>query len=134
MNGVRACLFAVTAVLISAIPSAGQDLTVNGYTYIAPSVYPTPPVVVYDPAFVVPTRTVIYAEPAFVTQTVMPYNPTWAYAPVTVGPTAVRERVRYSRNGLEYKYQAYVPGRAAPVYTYRIDSERRGVKIRERYR
>jgi hypothetical protein len=77
-----------------------QDLVVNGYTYFAPSVYPTPPIVVYDPAFVVPTRTVIlpratyvapdpvlYAEPAFVSHTVVPYNPVWNYGPV-VGPTA----------------------------------------------
>jgi hypothetical protein len=136
MNGVRACLFGLLAVLLSDVPATAQGLVVNGYTYIAPSVYPAPPVVVSDPALVVPTQTVIqplnyapvvYAPPVYA-------SPAWRPAPVVVAPTAVRERAWYSRNGLEYKYQAYVPGRAAPVYTYRVDPDRYRVKIRERFR
>lgn len=147
MQGLRTCL--ASAALIGALagdPLAGraEDLVVNGYTYIAPSVYLTPPIVYYDPAFVIPAPyvvrplnapgpmpPVVYGGPVYVAP-VATYNPAWqtGYA----GPSAIRERAYYSRNGLEYKYQEYVPGRAAPAYTYRIDSQRHGVRVRERYR
>ena len=58
MNGVQRSLtlcFAATAVLAGSLSQA-DDLAVNGYTYVAPSTYLTPPIVVYDPAFVVPCR------------------------------------------------------------------------------
>lgn len=141
----RGCVAAMM-MLAGSAASQAQELAVNGYTYFAPSYYPAPPVVVYDPAFIVPARTVIhprqvymapvpvvYAEPAFVSQTVVPYNPVWNYGPA-VAPMAYRERGHVNRHGLEYKYQAFVPGRHAPVYTYKVDAERHGVKIRERYR
>lgn len=145
MKGVRSYWWSL-AILIILGSSARAGDVVNGYTYIAPSIYPAPPVVLYDPAFNIPVPTVIqplsytvpapvvYAQPAFVSQTVMPYNPTWAYAPVMVGPTAVRARANYSRNGLEYRYREYAPGRLLPVYSYKVDSEPYGVKIRERVR
>jgi hypothetical protein len=140
MNGVRVCLLSLAAAAILASPCRAQDLVVNGYTYVAPSLYPAPPVVVYDPAFVVPTRTVIqpinYVSPARVvyTPTYVTSYPTGVYAPVMVGPTAVRQRAWYSRNGLKLTVKEYVPGRAAPVHTYRVDSERGGVRVRERFR
>jgi hypothetical protein len=137
----------VAALCVAAVEaSRADDLVVNGYTYVAPSVYLTPPVVVYDPAMLIPAPTlvlprttyvvpapVVYAEPAFVSQTVVPYDPIWNYGPV-VGPVAYRQRAWVGRHGLEYKYQAYAPGRLAPVYTLRVDSKPNGVRIRERIR
>lgn len=147
MKGLSIFLWIAAAVFVAWSSCSAQDGAVNGYTYIAPSYYPVPPIVVYDPAFVVPTRTVIgawqytppppvyYAEPPFVTQTTVPYNPTWNYPPVMApAPMTIRERARVNRNGLDYKYRAYVPGRSGPVYSYEVDSERHGVKVRERYR
>jgi hypothetical protein len=149
MNGLAIGSIALPLALLlvaGGLTARADDLVVNGYTYVAPSVYPAPPIMVYDPFFLVPTRTVIlpratyvapapvvYVEPAFVSQTVVPYNPVWNYGPVA-GPTAVRERARFDRHGLEYKYQAYAPGRAAPIYSYRAESTPRGVRVRERYR
>jgi|GEM_PF-3516332 len=146
MNGLCRKLLCLVITLIAILPCAAQDRPVNGYTYIAPSVYPAPPIVVYDPAFLVPSQTVIsplgygppasmiYAEPAFMHQTVMPSDPTWAYAPPLVGPSGYRERVRFGRQGVDYSYRAYAPGRSAPVYSYRVDPGRHGVRIRERVR
>jgi hypothetical protein len=136
MNGVRVCLLSLMAVALGAATSFGQGLVVNGYTYVAPSVYPAPPVVFYDPALVVPSSTVIqplnyvapapvvYARPAYVT-------PVYA-APVYAPTVTVQPRGWYGRNG--YKVREYVPGRAAPVHTYRVDPDRYGVKVRERFR
>ena len=148
MRGLQAglALLVVMGTLAGSV-SAGRaaEPFVNGYTYLAPSMYLTPPIVYYDPAMVIPAPyvvrpmnapapvpQVVYGGPAYV----VPAAP--VYAPPSPGgyavPSVVRERGRYSRNGLEYKYRQYVPGRAAPVYTYRIDSEPNGVRIRERYR
>ena len=125
--------------------SQADERVVNGYTYIAPSMYLTPPIVYYDPAFAVPAPyvvrpvnaplpapVVVSSGPAYVVPTTPVYTPT-ALGGYGV-PSTVLERGYYSRNGLEYRRKQYVPGRAAPVYTYRIDSKPNGVRIRERYR
>jgi hypothetical protein len=146
MNGVRVGLLSLLAVALSAAPSFGQGLVVNGYTYIAPSLYPAPPVVFYDPALVIPSSTVIqpmnYVAPAPLVYPRPVYGAAYYPAPVAVAPTAVRQRGWYGRNGLEYKVKEYVPGRAAPVHTYRVDPDRYNVvdpdrynvKVRERFR
>ena len=118
--------------LVSAVGQA-QDHPVNGYTYIAPSTYLTPPIMVYDPALVVPTQTVItpYAAPSIYAYPEPVYvAPVWNYGPAPY----VRERVRLDRNGVDYRYRVYAPGRAAPVYSYRVDPGPHGVRVRERLR
>ena len=41
-------------------------------------------------------------NPTAAYQTVVPYNPTWNYPPVVVGPSAYRERARFGRHGRVY--------------------------------
>lgn len=145
MNRMHPLSWTSIAVLLTASTAAAQDFGVNGYTYAVPSYYSALPVLAYDPALAVPAPLVIrpamapvpmfYAEPAFLTQTTVPYNPIWNYPPAMIpAPMAVREKVRFNRHGMDYKYQAYVPGVPGAIYSYEVDSERRGVKIRERYR
>lgn len=140
MNATCPWLRTALAVLLIASPVASQDFVASGDTAIAPL-----PVLAYDPALAIPAPIVIrpvpepfplfYAEPAFLTQTMVPYDPVWNYPPVMVAaPMAVREKVRFNRHGMDYRYQAYVPGVPGAVYSYEVDSHRRGVKIRERYR
>jgi hypothetical protein len=122
--------------VMPALALAQDDLVVNGYTYVAPSIYPVPPVVVYDPFFAAPTQTVIvpagyyshpvvYSQPAFVSQAVAPG---WNYVPA---PRAVRARARPGLHGMTYTYHEYAPGRAAPVYSYRVNPGRYGVRVRQ---
>lgn len=145
MNAIHPFLLSSLVALAAITPAVGDDgVFVNGYTYVAPSTYLTPPVVIYDPFFAVPAPTVIapvgyfppvvYAEPAFVSQTVVPLNPTWNYPPAVVGPSAYRARARFGRHGMDYTYHEYIPGRAAPVYTYRVNPGPHGVRVRERVR
>lgn len=141
MHGLR-CYGVILAVL-TGMASVGQahDLIVNGYTYAAPSVYLQPPVVVYQPVMMVPARPVVtipapvvYAEPAYVSHTLVPVAPSWNYAPTVVVPTRVRERTVVRPHSMDYRYREYVPGRGTPVYTYKVDANRAGVRVREYYR
>jgi len=129
MNGWRVGLLSIVGFCASTLPVFGQ-----GYTYIAPSLYPAPPVVVYDPALLVPAPDVIYPLPLTPAQPVVPYGPVWSYPAVVSAPVQYRERVRGTRFGPGYTYRAFVPGRAAPVYTFRSNSTPYGVRVRERYR
>lgn len=149
MNGMCIRWFGCVAVAMLCVGQSdceAQPIAVNGDSYAAPSVYLTPPVAVYDPAFLVPTQTVIlptatyvaparviYLTPTYISQPVVSYQPVGVFVPA-VAPVAYRERLRYKPREMKYQYREYVPGRAAPVYSYKIEAERNRVKIRERIR
>jgi hypothetical protein len=134
----------LTLVLLAGTaPLASAEGPVNGYTYVAPSYYLTPPVivapppVVYGPAPVMLARPVyapvVAVEPAFLHTTVMPYDPVWPYAYSTLPGTYYKERVNASPREVEYKLKTYGPG-GRSVYSYEVDAKRNGVVVRERYR
>jgi len=135
-------------VLVLALPAccaavAPADDVVNGYTYVAPSYYLTPPVIVAPPPVVFGPAPVLLArpvyapvvtmEPAFLHTSVMPYDPVWPYAYAGIPGAYYTERVRTSPREVEYKVKTYGPaGRS--VYSYEVDAKRNGVVVRERFR
>jgi len=136
----------VTTAVLAFLWSAGSVLAdgfVNGYTYVAPSYYLTPPVLTVPPPVVLGPSPVMLArpvyapvvvmEPAFLHTTVVPYDPVWNYPPAAVvAPAGVyRERVHASPREVEYKVKA-PNGRT--VYSYEVESRPYGGVVRERYR
>lgn len=131
------------ALAVAGAADASADHKARGYTFIAPSYYLTPPVVVTPvPVVVAPAPLVVpqpaYApviyEPAFLHTTVVPYDPVWPYAYMGLPGRYYRERIDVDRGEVEYKLKAYGPYGAKTVYSYEVDATRRGVKVRERVR
>lgn len=119
---------------------------VNGYTYVAPSYYLSPPVITAGPPYVAavdaygPTFAPAY-QPVPVYQSVPLYHPVPVYqapaylpAPVPVyhgvpvGGVYVRERWKASPRELEYTLKTYGPhGR---IQKTEIEWDRRGLEIK----
>jgi hypothetical protein len=89
----------LTGVLaLTAAPAFSQEY-VNGYTYVAPSYYLSPPVVtVYEP--VVPLVAVRPAPVVITPRPMVVGPPVIGYAPP---PVVVRERVRVRPSGVVYR-------------------------------
>lgn len=91
---------------------------VNGYTYVAPSYYLTPPVVTYPSVDVFPpyylAQPVAVRPPYWVPQpipaaTYVVPTPGVVTYPVVPAPTYYKERVKYSPREIEYTLKGYGP-------------------------
>ncbi len=137
-NGV---LLAVMLVLGMTCSLAAQEY-VNGYTYVAPSYYLSPPIVtagppyvagvdVYGPTFAPAFQPVQVYQPAPVYQSV-PFTvlPAPAYYDAPVGGVYYRERLKTSPREVEYTLKTYGPhGR---IQKTEIEWNRRGFEIKQR--
>ncbi len=106
-------MFRMLAVMLFAVSGAVASAQeyVNGYTYVAPSYYLTPPVVTYPSIDVFPpyylAQPVAVRPPYWVPQPIplatyaMPAPSVVAY-PVAPAPAYYRERVKYSPREIEY--------------------------------
>lgn len=123
--------------LLTTSPVAAEEI-VNGYTYVAPSYYLTPPVVVTGPlpppVVVYPPAPITVYEPAFLHTTVVPYDPVWPYAYMNMPGAYYRERVTVRPRGVDYRVRTY--GGAGPVRGVRTEIEYRpyGVEYKVRTR
>ncbi len=81
----------------------------NGYTWVGPSTYVTPPVITPAPYYGVPAGGTVIYEPNFLHTTVVPYDPVWPYAYMGLPGTYYRERVSYGPYGARYRMRTYTP-------------------------
>lgn len=88
--------------------ASDRDNPPNGYTYVAPSYYLTPPVVAV-PVSPYPPQVVTVYEPAFLHTTVVPYDPVWPYAYMGLPGTYYRERVKVRPHRVDYRLKTYGP-------------------------
>lgn len=88
--------------------ASDRDLPPNGYTYVAPSYYLTPPVMAVPVAPYPPPVVMVY-EPAFLHTTVVPYDPVWPYAYVGLPGMYYRERVTVRPHRIDYRLRSYGP-------------------------
>lgn len=122
-------------------PLAAQEY-VNGYTYVAPSYYLSPPIVtagppysagvdVYGPTFAPAYQPVQVYQPAPVYQplryTVLPGR---TYSSGYAGGVYYRERFKSSPRELEYTLRTYGPN--GRIQKTEIEWDRRGIEIKQK--
>ena len=125
--------FVVLLILGTSAVASAQEY-VNGYTYVAPSYYLTPPVVTYPSIDVFPpyymAQPVAVRPPYWVPQPIPAASylvPTASVVPYPVAPAPLyyRERVKYSPREIEYTLRDPY-GRREKV---EIEFNRRGIEI-----
>lgn len=118
----------VSAGVLPATASAGE--IVNGYTYVAPSYYLTPPVIVSGSVYVAP----VPVRPAFVVPLTV-QEPFAAPYVFRAPPAATyRDRVTVRPREIEYNARAYGPYGERQRTHYEVEWNRRGVEIEYRTR
>lgn len=118
----------VSVGVLPAIGAAGE--IVNGYTYVAPSYYLTPPVIVSGSVYVVP----VPVRPAFVVPLTaqQPFATPYVYR---VPPASTyRDRVTVRPREIEYNARSYGPYGERRRTHYEVEWNRRGVEIEYRSR
>ena len=148
------CKTAIALLSIVAQSSAGEPI-VNGYTYVAPSYYLTPPVIESVPywpapaaggpvvvapvvpphgALLVPSPGVAVYEPAFLHTDVVPYDPVWPYAYMGLPGGYYRERLHVRPREVEYSLKTYGAMGVPRVQKYEVEYGKRGLKVESKWK
>ncbi|MDX1967723.1 MAG: hypothetical protein SFV23_11175 [Planctomycetaceae bacterium] len=128
MASVFRWVVAVSAGVVPATASAGE--IVNGYTYVAPSYYLTPPVIVSGSVYVAP----VPVRPRLVIPVTAPEPFATPYVYHAPPASTYRDRVTVRPREIEYNARSYGPYGERRRTHYEVEWNRRGVEIEYRSR